>query len=188
MPSALLGRGLVLAALLSAVAAGQAPAQIDGYRYDYAHRCVKRPQTGTILLKRWLGAHTRGSSAGMIRCEKLGRRNYSLHADGRALDWSLSVHVRAERLAARRLIVQLLATDQHGNERSLARRMGLQEIIWNCRAWFAGPQGMRPYSVCYDRKGRRKHVDDTTAHRNHIHFGLNRLGAKAKTSFWLKRR
>jgi hypothetical protein len=31
-------------------------------------------------------------------------------------------------------------------------------------------------------------VDDTTAHRNHIHIGLNWRGAKMKSSFWRHRR
>ena len=48
----------------------------------------------------------------------------------------------------------------------------------------AGDGGMRPYSVCYDSKGRPKKVDDTTAHRNHIHIGLNWAGARMKTTFW----
>jgi hypothetical protein len=30
-------------------------------------------------------------------------------------------------------------------------------------------------------------VDDTTAHRNHIHIGLSRLGARKLTSFWTHR-
>jgi hypothetical protein len=27
-------------------------------------------------------------------------------------------------------------------------------------------------------------VDDTTAHRDHVHFGLNWRGARLRTSFW----
>jgi hypothetical protein len=30
-------------------------------------------------------------------------------------------------------------------------------------------------------------VDATTAHRNHVHFGLNWRGAHMKTSFWRSR-
>jgi hypothetical protein len=37
----------------------------------------------------------------------------------------------------------------------------------------------KPYSVC-----ERKNVDDTTAHRDHIHLGMSLAGAAAKTSFW----
>jgi hypothetical protein len=161
---------------------------IDGYRYDYARRCLKRPQRGTVMLQSWLGSHVRGSFWGITRCEKLSRRNYSLHSEGRAIDWHLDVHNRADRRAAKRLIDLLLAPDKVGNRHALARRMGVQEIIWNCRSWWSGSESLGRYSACYDRKGRRRRIDDTTAHRDHIHIGLNRLGAKGKTSFWRSRR
>jgi hypothetical protein len=67
---------------------------------------------------------------------------------------------------------------------ALARRMGIQELIWNCTGWFSGDGGMRPYSVCYDSNGKPRKVDDTTSHRDHLHIGLNWAGARMKTSFW----
>ena len=119
-----------------------------------------------------------------MRCERFSRHTYSLHSDGRALDWHLDVHNRADRREARRLIRLFLARDRVGNEHALARRMGIQELIWNCHAWWSGPGGMHRYSVCYDRRGHRRRVDDTTAHRNHIHIGLNWRGARKRSSFW----
>ena len=73
-----------------------------------------------------------------MRCEKLSRRNYSLHSEGRALDWHLDARNAADRRAGRRLIKLLLAPDRAGNPHALARRMGIQEIIWDCRAWWSG--------------------------------------------------
>ena len=158
---------------------------IDAYRYDYAKRCLKHPQKGTKALEAWLGRHAGGVSWGMMRCEKWGKNSASLHAEGRALDWHLDVHDRGDRREAQRIISLLLAPDRAGNPHALARRMGIQEIIWNCRSWYTGDGGLERYSVCFDPKGRRKRgVDDTTAHRNHIHFGLNWRGARKKTSFW----
>jgi hypothetical protein len=158
---------------------------IDAYRYDYARRCRKHPSRGALSLQDWLERSWRGVSWGIMRCEKLGRRDYSLHAEGRAIDWHLDVHDSADRRAARRLILTLLATDRVGNPHALGRRMGIQEIIWNCRSWWAGAERMGRYSYCYDRRGRRKkHLDETLAHRNHVHIGLNLAGARMKTSFW----
>ena len=94
------------------------------------------------------------------------------------------MHDPADRRAARELIDLLLATDRAGNEHALARRMGIQEIIWDCRSWWSGSEGMDRYSLCFDRKGRRVKVDDTSAHRDHVHIGLNRAGARMRTSFW----
>ena len=158
---------------------------IEDYQYDQARRCRKRPMLGTLALERWLEQRWRGVSWGIMRCEKLGRRNYSLHAEGRALDWHLDVHSAADRRAARKLIMTLLATDRMGNAHALARRMGVQELIWNCRSWWAGAERMGKYSYCYGRSGKRKkRLDDTQAHRNHVHIGLNRAGARKRTSFW----
>jgi hypothetical protein len=158
---------------------------IEDFRYDHAHRCVKHARAGTVSLQHWLERHALGVSWGILRCEKLSKHDYSLHADGRALDWHLDVHDAAQRHEAIRLIDLMLAPDRFGNPAALARGMGVQELIWDCRSWFSGAEGMEPYSACYNRHGtRRKHVDDTTAHRNHIHFGLNRAGARKATSFW----
>jgi hypothetical protein len=160
---------------------------IENFRYDRSRRCTKHPTRGALAMVSWLKRNSAGEFWGIMRCEKLGPHNYSLHADGRAIDWHLDVHTRAGRKAAKRLISLLLAPDKLGNEHALARRMGVQELIWNCTAWWSGPGGMEPYSVCYDKKGHRKHIDDTTAHRNHIHIGLNRMGARKLTSFWTRR-
>jgi hypothetical protein len=158
---------------------------IDDYRYDHATRCKRNPSQGALALQDWLGLHVRGISWGIMRCEKLSKRNYSLHSEGRAVDWHLDVTDPTDRRAARKLIRLLLATDSAGNEHALARRMGVQEIIWDCRSWWSGSDGMDDYSVCYDGKGkRRKGVSPTLAHRDHVHLGLSRVGAAERTSFW----
>jgi hypothetical protein len=158
---------------------------IDDYAYDRATKCLKHIPKGTLALQSWLGDHAGGVFWGIMRCEKWGKNSASLHAEGRAIDWHLDVHSGADRAEAERLIALWLAPDKNGNMHALARRMGIQELIWNCHGWFSGDGGMRPYSVCYDKDGKRKkNVDDTTAHRNHIHIGVNWAGARMKTSFW----
>ena len=160
---------------------------IDDYRYDHARRCNRRPARGMLALQRWLERNARGTSWGIMRCERLSGRNMSLHSEGRALDWHLDVRDSRDRRAAKRLIALLLAPDRVGNPHALARRMGIQEIIWDCRSWWAGSQGMDRYSLCFDRRGRPKRIGDTLAHRDHIHIGLNRAGARMRTSFWRPR-
>jgi hypothetical protein len=158
---------------------------IDDYRSDDARRCRRKAMPGALALERWLAANVRGASWGILRCSKLDRRRYSLHADGRAVDWHLDASSRVDRRAARRLITLLLASDSAGNPHALARRMGVQEIIWNCRSWWAGAERLGPYAACVDRDGRpRKHVNVNIAHRDHVHIGLNLDGARKRTSFW----
>jgi hypothetical protein len=161
---------------------------IDDYAYDVARRCTRFPKPGTRALETWLGRHFGGVSWGIMRCEKLRRHEYSLHAEGRALDWHLDVHSARDRAEAWRLIRLLLAPDRAGSPHALARRMGVQELIWDCQAWWAGSPVLVDYSACYGKNGkRRRHVDETTAHRDHVHIGLTRDGAARRTSFWSDR-
>lgn len=152
---------------------------IEGDSYDTAHKCAPRSTPGIRKLTKWIDRHFRGESWGVYRCQKLSEDSKSLHSEGRALDWHLDAARKREKRAANNMISMLLATDENGNENALARRMGLQEIIFNCKSWFSGSAGMGPYSAC---QGGR--VDRTTAHKDHVHLGLNKQGAGAKTSFW----
>ena len=170
---------------VSAPALARSLGPVDDYAYDHARKCVKKPAKGALALQDWLTRNSRGASWGIMRCERLSERDFSLHAEGRAIDWHLDARVPADRRAADRLIRRLLAPDAEGNPHALARRMGVQEIIWNCRSWWSGSEKLGPYSLCFDRKGkRRKKVNVTLAHRDHVHIGLSRAGARKRTSFW----
>ena len=160
--------------------------EIDDYRYDRATRCRKGSRPGTTALSSWLARSAGGASWGIYRCEKWGKNSASLHAEGRALDWRLNARNGTERREAERIISLLLAPDKFGNDHALARRMGIQEIIWNCKSWWSGAAAMQRYSRCYDGKGRRVRIDDTNAHRDHIHFGLSWPGARMRTTFWAR--
>jgi hypothetical protein len=173
----------VLVSLTATAFAAQDP--IDDYRYDRAKECRKRPTAGALALVEWLERNSAGVSWGIMRCEKWGKNSASLHAEGRAVDWHLDASRPADRGEARRLIDLWLAPDSEGNEHALARRMGIQEIIWNCRSWWSGAERMGQYSACYTKRGkRRKHVNHTEAHKDHIHIGLSWPGARKRTSFW----
>jgi hypothetical protein len=183
--------------LLAGVTAGPAAAQtrpaidslpLDAYHYDWAKRCRGHAQTGTRALERWIARNYIGESWGMYECRGVsGTGNVSLHAEGRALDWRLDAGIPRERKAAEALIGRLTAKDSLGRPDALARRMGLQEIIFNCRIWLSdGGSGWSRYRVCNqrDRKGRLIKPDRTDAHKDHVHLGLNWDGARRKTSFW----
>jgi hypothetical protein len=157
----------------------------DAEEYDPATHCSTAARPGMVALVAWLGRNARGTFWGTYRCEKWGPHEASLHAENRAVDWHLDVSVPADRAAARRLIDLLLAPDRTGLPHALARRMGVEEIIWDCSYWGAGMQDFKPYSPCFNARGeRRKHVDPTIGHLNHLHIGMSKAGAAKKTSFW----
>jgi hypothetical protein len=182
---------LILLALPATALAGPNPADalshlpIEASIYDRATHCSPKARPGVVKLQRWLEENVRGAFWGSYRCEKWGKREASLHAENRAIDWHLDVGDRADRRAAEGLIDLLLAPDRAGNEQALARRMGVEELIWDCGYWAAGMADFMPYSPCYGKRGKRKkHVNVTVAHRDHVHIGMTRAGAKARTSFW----
>jgi hypothetical protein len=157
----------------------------DSY-YDPARRCTKHARRpGVEKLTAWLQANSRGVFWGSYRCEKWGTGSASLHAEKRAIDWHLDASSKADQRAANTLFRLLLAPDAAGNPQALARRMGVQELIWDCGYWGAGMPDFREYSVCFTRRGKlRKQVNATAAHRDHIHIGMTKDGAMARTSFW----
>jgi hypothetical protein len=158
---------------------------IDDYRYDNAKGCRKHPSKGAEAMVAWLGANAGGSFWGIMRCERWGKGRASLHAEGRAIDWHLDARNPADRSAAEQLVRLLLAPDSLGNPQALARRMGVEEMIFDCGYWGAGMSQFEKYGPCFNQHGtRRKHVDPTVGHINHIHIGLTKAGAARRTSFW----
>src|SRR5882724_10479435 len=113
---------------------------IDPETYDPATHCNPAPHKGVVAFTHWLERHSRGAFWGSYRCEMWGKHEASLHAENRAVDWHLDVTNPADRREARRLIDLLLAPDAEGNTHALARRMGVQEIIWDCSYWGAGSE------------------------------------------------
>ncbi|HEX8647503.1 MAG TPA: N-acetylmuramoyl-L-alanine amidase [Thermoleophilaceae bacterium] len=156
--------------------AGGLSVPIDPYRYDTTGTaCARGPQPGTIRLRDEFRRRYVGRSMGIFNCRPVrGGTTLSLHGEGRALDWGLNANDETERAAADAIVAELLATDADGNTHALARRMGIQEIIWNRQIWSAGSraaQGLRPYG-------------GTNPHTDHIHVGQNHDGAQGRTSFW----
>jgi hypothetical protein len=157
---------------------------IDPIRYDSAKKCNGgHVYAGTIDLARWLEQNASGVNWGEYRCELWGKGEASLHSDGRAIDW----HPSTMR-AGRELVQLLLAPDKEGNAAALARRMGVQGLIFDCQSWFGGWDGkLGPYSYCFGKDGKRKKdIDLTQAHMDHVHIELNKLGALERTTFWNK--
>jgi hypothetical protein len=158
---------------------------IDPMQYDRATHCNGgHVWAGTEAMVAWLEHNARGVNWGEYRCEKWGSHEASIHSDGRAIDWH-----PASKADAYELIRLLLAPDKAGNATALARRMGVQGLIFNCQAWWGSQDGeLGRYSYCYGKRGKRKkNLDPTQAHMDHVHIELNRRGAAKKTTFWNRR-
>jgi hypothetical protein len=113
-------------------------------------------------------------SLGISRACGVGGK--SEHKEGRAFDWGVSVNKAKDRASVRALMKWLLKRDAYGNRYAMARRLGIQYMIWNRRIWgaYAAGRGWRKYT------GSNPHTD-------HVHFSLSWAGARKKTSFWSPR-
>ena len=160
---------------------------LEDLHSDTPRGCAKGPQPGALALESWAARHYIGESWGVFACRHVERtRQWSLHAEGRALDWRLDAAIPRERATADRLIRRLLASDAQGRPFALARCMGIQEIIFNCRIWEPDGLGLSLYKRCRNRpRGRRrKPIHRTIEHLDHVHIGLTWDGARKRTSFW----
>ena len=158
---------------------------IDPIQYDRATKCNGgKVPAGTLAMVAWLQRNANGVNWGEYRCEKWGKHEASLHSAGRAIDW----HPTSKK-DGYALIKLLLAPDKDGNVAALARRMGVQGLIFDCKSWFGSGDGeLGNYSYCYSKRGKRKkNLNPTQAHMDHVHIELNLRGAAKKTTFWNKR-
>jgi hypothetical protein len=102
---------------------------------------------------------------------------WSNHAQGRAFDIMVGTTSGGYNQARGNAIVNfLLAPDAAGNVNANARRLGVQQILWNDRCWNSdGDRGissaaaMRPCGY---------------GHFDHIHVDLTVSGAEGSTSWW----
>jgi hypothetical protein len=53
----------------------------------------------------------------------------------------------------------------------------------------AGMTRFTEYRPCYGKRGKlKRRVNTTIAHRDHVHIGMTKRGAAARTSFWSRGR
>jgi outer membrane biosynthesis protein TonB len=144
--------------------------------YSPQRTCSPWAKPGTTAFANLLLRTYRSSrSLGIVRSCGVG--GTSEHKEGRAFDWGVSIHSARDRRAVRSLMTWLLQRDRYGNRYAMARRLGIQYMIWNRRIWgsYSASSGWRRYT------GSNPHTD-------HVHFSLSWKGARKKTSFWRPRR
>lgn len=186
----LLITALLLAALVgttavpSAAAAPKTPnfgPAIEGYpRYEVEDGCDPTEKPGAQQMRDLLLATYGSAWTNIVRkCSPAD----SGHEEGRSVDWSRDVDVPAQKAQVDDFLTWLLATDAHGNKHAMARRMGVQYVMWNGLIWgaYSPSKGWQPQKSgdCSASTS-----SDTFCHRDHVHISLTWDGAWAKTSFY----
>jgi hypothetical protein len=136
---------------------------------DPATTCDPSPKPGVELFRAWVLASRGGYDAGISRACDTGAR--SEHHEGRAWDWGILAykeHAAVGTPAVEAFLAALLA-----NDAELARRAGIQYMIFNRRIWtaFRHAEGWRSYT-------------GPSPHTDHVHFSFSRAGARGETSLY----
>jgi peptidoglycan hydrolase-like protein with peptidoglycan-binding domain len=144
------------------------PAALDvAAPYQEGTRCLTENQPGAVafakLLNTTYGTHTYG----------ILRKCAAEHGEGRALDWMIDSRKPENLALANALTRWLVAPDAQGRPGAMARRFGINYIIFNRQQWKAwAPE--RGWTAYYG----------VSPHTDHIHFSFNWDGAYKRTSWW----
>ena len=144
------------------------PAALDvAAFYQEGTRCLTENQPGAVAFAKLLNATYGTHVYGILR------KCAAEHGEGRALDWMID-STKPDNLAlANALTRWLAAPDAQGRPGAMARRFGINYIIFNRQQWKAwAPE--RGWTNYYG----------VSPHTDHIHFSFNWDGAYKRTSWW----
>lgn len=142
------------------------PPQVDafpGWVFQYGISCDPNNKPGMLAFTQLITTHYNRPAHSLSRPCVAGSR--SMHHDGRAMDWNLNAYNAADRAIGDAVAQWLTA-----NDGEMARRFGVQSVIWNKQAWYSTLRYWMPY--------------DGHPHDDHIHFGFTWDGAMSRTSWW----
>ncbi len=145
------------------------PAALDVVApYQKGTLCLTVNQPGAVAFAELLNATYGTHTYGILR-----QCGQSEHSEGRALDWMIDSTKPANLALANALTRWLVAPDAQGRPGAMARRFGINYIIFNRQEWgsWAPERGWFPYT-------------GSVPHTDHIHFTFNWDGAYQRTSWW----
>ncbi len=144
------------------------PSELDiAPKYQEGFRCLSGDLPGPTAFAQLLNANYGKHVYG------INRTCAAEHGEGRALDWMNNAYT-ADGLALGNAITRWLAApDAQGRPGAMARRFGINYIIWNRQMWRAYDpgRGWAPYS-------------GVSPHTDHIHISFTWDGAYQRTSWW----
>jgi hypothetical protein len=124
---------------------------------------------GVVTFRSWWLQTWGGKDGGIVRALPDGVAT-SPHHEGRAWDWFPPDRATAD------AAIRCLLDDGH----ELARRAGLRNVIYWERSWSAG--GAAAGGDGWSAYKHGPEADDTSAHRDHVHFAFSWAGARGATS------
>ena len=135
--------------------------------YEPGTQCLTENQPGPVAFAKLLNATYGTHVWGVLRkCDQE-------HGEGRALDWMLDSTKPANLAIGNAVTRWLAAPDAQGRQGAMARRFGINYIIFNRQIWkaWAPERGWAPYT-------------GSSPHTDHIHLSFTWDGAVQRTSWW----
>ncbi len=135
--------------------------------YEPGTMCLTENQPGPVAFAKLLNATYGTHVWGVLRaCDQE-------HGEGRALDWMLDSTKPANLAIGNAVTRWLAAPDAQGRQGAMARRLGINYIIFNRQIWkaWAPDRGWQPYT-------------GSSPHTDHIHLSFTWDGAVQRTSWW----
>ena len=129
--------------------------------------CLTENQPGPVAFAKLLNATYGAHVYGVLRaCDQE-------HGEGRALDWMLNATKSSDLAMGNAITRWLAAPDSQGRQGAMARRLGINYIIWNRQQWkaWAPERGWTAYT-------------GSSPHTDHIHISFTWDGAVERTSWW----
>ncbi|WP_051750354.1 peptidoglycan-binding domain-containing protein [Phycicoccus jejuensis] len=135
--------------------------------YQPGTLCLTENQVGPVAFAKLLDATYGKHVWGVLRkCDQE-------HGEGRALDWMLNAAKSSDLAMGNAITRWLAAPDAQGRQGAMARRVGINYIIWNRQIWkaWAPERGWQAYT-------------GSSPHTDHIHLSFTWDGAVKRTSWW----
>ncbi len=135
--------------------------------YQKGTLCLTYNQPGAVAFVKMLNATYGYRTYGILRtCA-------AEHGEGRALDWMINANDPTQLALANAITRWLAAPDSKGRPGAMAKRFGINYIIWNRQMWRAydTARGWAPYY-------------GVSPHTDHIHISFNWDGARMRSSWW----
>ena len=135
--------------------------------YQKGTMCLTYNQPGAVAFVKMLNATYGYRTWGILRhCA-------AEHGEGRALDWMINANDPSQLALANAITRWLAAPDSQGRAGAMAKRFGINYIIWNRQMWRAydTARGWAPYY-------------GVSPHTDHIHISFNWDGARMRSSWW----
>ncbi|MCK0113505.1 cell wall-binding repeat-containing protein [Ornithinimicrobium sp. F0845] len=141
------------------------PATLDAAPpWQYSYSCDPNNKPGMVAFANLVSAHyDRPTWYGSRSC----KWDSSQHYEGRAMDWQMNAYDPEDK-AIGDAVAQWLSA----NNGEMARRFGVQSIIWNRQSWYLYKPG-----AWYPYYGASPHTD-------HVHISFSWDGAMGRTSWW----